>query len=67
MVTPFRFLTHEEFEKLDSKEKLKYLSEAMVELQRIRGAVPGWGDLFKPQDVQQPKADKDEPKDKPEP
>jgi len=67
-VTAFKFLSTEQFERLASREKLTYLSDAMEELQRLKvpPEVRGWHSLFaqsqqqqQPQPPPQPKDDDD--------
>jgi hypothetical protein len=55
MAAPFRFLSVDEFERLNSAEKLAYLSDAMAELERVNvpREVRGWNSLFRHQQQQQ--------------
>ena len=69
MASPFRFLSIDEFERLNSPEKLAYLSDAMAELERanLPRDVRGWHSLFKQQQQQQqpqPKEDTEPPAEK---
>ena len=68
MASPFKFLSVDEFERLNSGEKLTYLSDAMAELERANMPrdVRGWHSLFRQQQQQQqqqpqPKEDMEPP------
>ena len=64
MTSPFKLLSNAEFEKLSSREKLAYLSDAMEELERAKvpRAERGWHSLFTPaQQEQYPTADSEPP------
>jgi hypothetical protein len=69
MASPFRLLFIDEFERLNSAEKLAYLSDAMAELERanLPRDVRGWHSLFRHQQQQQqaqPKEDMEPPEEK---
>jgi hypothetical protein len=63
MASPFKFLSMGEFEALDSKTKLAYISEAMEELKRanLPDHVRGWHSLFRQSQQQQQPQPKDGP------
>src|SRR4030095_242602 len=58
---PFSFLSNAEFERLGPRAKLDYLSEAMIELERVKvpRAVRGWHSLFSQSQQQQPQNNDD--------
>ena len=62
---PFTFLSVAEFERLDSREKLAYLSDAMAELKLKGSAVHGWDNLFAQPVSQQQQQEQPQPDPKP--
>ena len=67
MAAPFTFLTVADFERLDPREKLAYLSDAMVELRRSKGPeAHGWDNLFAQPVTQQQQQEQAQPEPDPE-